>query len=102
MLGLTNEKCQIDHINHNTLDNRKENLRMVKQDENLKHRKGKNSNNTSGYRNVSWNKYYEKYVVQLQVNGKNTIFGYFDDVHEAGRIAKEKRKEIYGKFAGKS
>jgi hypothetical protein len=38
--------------------------------------------------------------VQLQIDGKNTKIAAFDDVHEAGKYAEEKRKEIYGAFAG--
>lgn len=92
----------VDHINHNILDNRKSNLRIIPQDKNTKHRSGKNSNNKSGYRNVCWNKTYNKWVVQLQIDGKNTILDKFDDVHEAGKFAEDMRKKHYGKFAGKS
>lgn len=95
-------KIKIDHHNHNGLDNRKNNLRISKNKENTKNRSSKNSNNTSGYRNVSWDKYYEQWKVQLQVDGKNKIFGYFDDVHEAGEYATIKRNELYGEFAGES
>ena len=38
----------------------------------------------------------------MQINKKNTLLGTFDDVHEAGRFAEEKRKELYGEFSGKS
>jgi hypothetical protein len=90
----------IDHINHNTLDNRKSNLRMVSKFDNIKNRSGKNSNNKSGYRNVclvdGW------WIVQIQINGKNTRLGKFEDVHEAGKFAEEMRKKYYGEFAGKS
>jgi hypothetical protein len=91
----------IDHINHNTLDNRKINLRIILKPNNEKNRKGKNINNTSGYRNVCWIKGFWK--VQLQVDGKNYRFPEnFTNVDEAGKFAEEKRKEIYGEFAGKS
>jgi len=93
-------KVFVDHKNHNTLDNRKENLRITDFPENMQNRKSKNSNNTSGYRNVSWDKSYEQWKVQLQVNGKNTCLGYFDDVNKAGEFAKIKREELYGEFAG--
>ena len=89
----------VDHINHNTLDNRKSNLRIVPRKYNMRNRKGLNSNNTSGYRNVSLID--NKWVVQLQVNGKNKRLGAFDDVHEAGVYAKEMREKYYGKYAGK-
>ena len=39
-------------------------------------------------------------MVQLQINRKNKILGYFDDVHEAGRFAEEMRQKYYGEFKG--
>jgi len=42
----------VDHKNHDTLDNRRNNLRITKFEQNAKNRKGKNKNNKSGYRNV--------------------------------------------------
>lgn len=101
IFNCTDEIIKIDHKDHNGLDNRKNNMRMARQDTNSRHKSGKNKNNTSGYRNVSWNKYYEKWVVQLQVKGTNKILGYFDDVHEAGKYAHEMREKYYGEFAGK-
>jgi hypothetical protein len=92
----TNER--LDHINHNTLDNRKANLRLISVDANAKHRKSKNSNNTSGYRNVSWDGW--KWMVQLQIDGRNNILGRFDDVDEAGQFAQEMREKYYGEFKG--
>lgn len=91
----------VDHINHNTLDNRLCNLRIASVSQNCRHRSGKNSNNTSGYRNVSWDKRANKWIVQLQVNKRNTRLGSFDDVHEAGRFATEMRDEHYGEFSGR-
>jgi len=92
----------IDHINHNTLDNRKENLRITRNNQNIKNRKGKNKNNKSGYRNVSWNNFKNQWVVQLQVNGENTQLGYFDNVDDAGKFAEEMREKYYGEFKGAS
>lgn len=90
----------VDHINHNTLDNRKDNLRVTETIYNTKHRKGRNSNNKSGYRNVCWLKTEGKWCVQLQINGKNTRLGLFDDVDEAGKYAEEMRYKYYGEYAG--
>lgn len=102
ILKLSNKKQnKVDHINHNGLDNRKSNLRIISNENNLKNRKGKNKNNTSGYRNVSWCKSSKKWIVQLQINGKNKVLGRFDDVHEAGKFATKMRKKYYGEYAGK-
>lgn len=102
--GITNQEFAVDHENHNTLDNRKENLRVIKKHENDRHRKGKNSNNKTGYRNVAYIKSDKNnpYYVQLMVNGKNTCLGKFSDVDEAGKFAEEMREKYYGKFKGDS
>jgi len=92
----------VDHINNDTLDNRKENLRIIDNSSNLRNRKGKNKNNSSGYRNVTFNKSTGKWLVQLQINGKNTRLGEFEDVHEAGKYAEKMRKIYYGNYAGNS
>lgn len=92
----------VDHKNNNGLDNRKSNLRVVPDGNNSTNRRGRNKNNSSGYRNVSWSKSYKKWIVQMQINKKNVVLGKFDDVHEAGTFAEEMRKKYYGEFAGKS
>jgi hypothetical protein len=43
----------IDHINHNTLDNRKENLKVCTQKDNLKNRLPNSNKHSSQYRGVS-------------------------------------------------
>ena len=92
----------VDHENHNTLDDRKKNLRVVPDKNNSTNRRSRNSNNKSGYRNVSWSKSENMWLVQLQVNKKNTVLWKFpkDQLEEAGKFAEEKRKELYGEFAG--
>lgn len=102
IMNYYDNKKHIDHINHNTLDNRKSNLRLTEVKKNLKNRKSKNSNNTTGYRNVSYIKSKNKYIVQLQIDGKNTILGEFDDVHEAGKFANKMREKHYKSYKGKN
>lgn len=91
----------VDHQNNDGLDNRKLNLRVALDKNNSTNRRSRNSNNKSGYRNVCWSKSESKWLVQLQINGKNTVLGKFDDVDEAGRFAEEMRQKYYGEFAGK-
>jgi hypothetical protein len=91
-------KIHVDHENHNNLDNREKNLRVCSSGENSKNRLGKNSNNTTGHRNVCF--YNGWYLVQLQIDGRNKLLGKFKDVEEAGDFAKEMRKKYYKEYSG--
>ncbi len=88
----------IDHIDHDSKNNIKFNLRPVDHINNATNRKSKNINNKTGYRNVCLVD--GKYIVQLQIEGRNTRLGSFDDVHKAGALAKKMRERYYGEFAG--
>ena len=90
----------VDHKDNDGLNNRKSNLRVTLDKNNSTNRRSRNKNNSSGYRNVSWSKYYNKWIVQMQIDKKNKLLGKFDDVHEAGKFAEEMRKKYYGEFAG--
>lgn len=69
------ENVYVDHKNHNSLDNKKLNLRVTDNSINGINRQGINTNNNSGYRNVSWDKSRECWIVQLQIDGKNKCLG---------------------------
>jgi hypothetical protein len=85
----------VDHINHNTLDNRRDNLRITTNQNNLINRHGANRNSTTGVRNVSWHSREQKYAVQFQVDGKNKYIGKFDKLEDAAKCAEEFRNKLY-------
>lgn len=85
---------EIDHINHDRLDNRLENLRLVTPSEN-RHNQTMRTDNTSGLTGVSWYKRRGKWLARLRVNGKGRHLGYFDDLEFAGLVITEAR-EKYG------
>jgi len=88
----------IDHINGNTLDNRKDNLRICTHSQNLTN-VGKKSNNTSGYKGVSWNKSHGKWQSQICVNGKTTYLGHFNDKLKAAKAYDDAALKHHGEFA---
>lgn len=81
----------VDHINGNTLDNRKENLRIISQKDNMKNME-LFTNNKSGITGVSYKKANKKWVAQITVNGKKKHLGYFKDKDEAAKTYLEAKK----------
>jgi hypothetical protein len=79
---------EIDHINGIRHDNRMCNLRNVTKKENAKNL-SLQSRNTSGYIGVTWYKAYQKWAAAIVVNKKRVHLGYFDDVHQAGKVRRQ-------------
>lgn len=67
--GFVKEKGMVvDHINGDTLDNRKENLRIVTHQQNMMNQRVLPSNNTSGVIGVGWNKENSCWDAQIKYN----------------------------------
>ncbi len=92
----------VDHINHDTLDNRKSNLRLCLPSENSRNRK-KAKNNTTGFKGLVWDNQRKKWkaVVYITIKGKEKHFtaGRFNTKEEAAKAYDKKAKELYGDFA---
>ena len=84
----------IDHINGNGLDNRKCNLRLADKSLNAINSKIR-SDNSTGYRGVTFNKKANKYMAEISRNGKRKYLGLFNTAKEAHRayITAEKLTE---------
>jgi hypothetical protein len=87
----------VDHINKNGLDNRKENLRICTNYQNLWNSKLYKSN-TSGYKGVYWCKHYNKWHTRIKVCGKQKHIGYFKDIIEAKEAYIKAAKQYFGEF----
>lgn len=74
----------VDHINHDTLDNRRSvNLREVTKSENQQNKVKAMSNSKSGILGVSWNKKDKRWKAQICVDGIIKFLGNFIDIKEA-------------------
>ncbi|MDO8673049.1 MAG: HNH endonuclease [Dehalococcoidia bacterium] len=94
ILGLPHGKSNrvTDHINHDTLDNRRANLRAVTQGQNLQNKRPYR-NGTSKYRGVDWDKTKRRWRAEARLNGKHKHIGYFTSEDEAAAAASNWRAE---------
>lgn len=84
----------LDHRNRIKSDNRLKNLREATVSQNAQNTPLK-SNNTSGYRGVSFFKKNSTWAAQVNSFGKHIHLGYFKTPQEAARVALSWRKENF-------
>lgn len=89
---------EIDHKDRDTLNYRKSNLRFCTHADNSRNQ-GKRSDNTSGFKGVSWRKANGKWVSQISFNNERYHLGYFDDPIEAAIVYDIAAKKYHGEFA---
>jgi len=95
LLGVTNPKLMVDHLNGNTLDNRRSNLRIATNSENQRNRgRAVQANNKSGVRGVFWEKQSGRWHAEIKVNGKLIRLGRFRKI-EAAKAAREAGEVAY-------
>lgn len=87
----------VDHINHNKLDNRRDNLRVCTHQEN-DWNKVPISTNTSGITGVSKTQW-GTWQSRIEVNGKKICLGSFSTLEEATKVRRQAELEYYGEFA---
>lgn len=92
------ENMQVDHINGNGLDNRRCNLRLCTQAENMRNKR-KRSKNKSGFKGVCWHRKIKKWQAAILGNGERRYLGYFVDPADAARAYDKAATELHGAFA---
>ena len=89
---------QVDHINHNGLDNRKANLRIctsMQNSQNARKRKGC----TSKYKGVYWASQIKRWRARIQHKKQVVALGCYKTEIEAARVYDKNAKELFGEFA---
>lgn len=91
------DKKEVDHINGDTLDNRKQNLRICTHTQNMQNQK-KRINNRTGYKGVDYNKEHKKYCARIAINKRQIRLGYYNTAKEAYAAYCEASKKYHGEF----
>lgn len=89
----------VDHINGDTLDNRRSNLRLCTHAQNISHRTKLNKNNTSGYAGVYWSKQTNKWVVRVRCQYEYIRLGHFLSKKDAAWVYNQAASQLFGEFA---
>lgn len=99
LLGETN--LFIDHINGDKLDNRKRNLRICNNADNLKNIVKLPKNNTSGILGVRFREDRNKWYAEIQCNKEKIYLGSFSSLEEAIKARLNGELKFFGKYKSK-
>jgi len=97
VMNCTDSSMVVDHINHNTSDNRKCNLRICTPSQNLFNVRP-TSYNKSGVRGVRFNKYTNKWEVGITIDGKHRVVGYYKEIADAVACRRQYEEKYYGDY----
>lgn len=92
------KEAVVDHINGNTLDNRKCNLQLISSINNRR-KAGLRKNNSSGHPGIRWNKAARKWYTYITCGLNRIHLGSFDSLEEAIKVRDEAAIKYFGDFA---
>jgi hypothetical protein len=83
----------VDHINHDTLDNRKSNLRICTHSENNQNKKGALITSKSGIRGVCLDNRNKKWIAVVRKEKRTVFRKWFDNIQDAETAVIEARQK---------
>lgn len=89
---------EVDHINGDGFDNRRQNLRLATRSQNARNI-GSRRGASSQYVGVSYDRRSGRWASQISVNYKNHHLGYFDNEREAALAYDRAARAMHGAFA---
>lgn len=98
ILGYGQADPDIDHINHNGLDNRRANLRSATPMQNGRNKRS-HVGSSSRFMGVTWRRDNARWAAQIGYDGTNHGLGCYDTEEEAARAYDLRAREIFGEFA---
>ena len=91
------EGFEIDHKDGNGLNNRRENLRHVTHTQNTQN-KAPYKKTSSRYKGVSWNKWANKWVSTIVIDGKYYYLGYYKSERDAAWVYNVWAESFFGEY----
>lgn len=88
---------EVDHKDHDGLNNRRENLRVCTVNQNRRNQR-LSSRSSTGLKGVTWNKLKGRYQAGIKVNGKRKHLGLFDQKEDAYAAYCEASEKYHGEF----
>ncbi len=98
IVGASRPNDQVDHINHNGLDNRRDNLRLVTVQQNAMNRVSRKGS-SSQFKGVSWDSRERKWKAATNYQRRTRSLGYFTSEVEAANAYDAAARELYGEYA---
>lgn len=97
LLNYDSSKFQVDHIDGNVYNNRRNNLRICTRSQNNMNRR-KSPKCSSKYKGVSFHKKKNKWQIAIFCNRKRILIDYFKDEIEAAKAYDNKARELFGDY----
>ena len=95
----TPKGIDIDHINGNGLDDKRENLRLCTRQENCRNQRHARPGKNSKFKGVHWSRQARKWHAQIKMDGHTTYLGYFSDDTDAAQAYDAAARKLFGEFA---
>lgn len=97
IMGVSNPRIQVDHIDGNGLNNQRSNLRIATNQQNQFNRKKSLGN--SRYKGVSHNKRQHDWECYISLNRKRMFIGRYKEEWKAGIAYNNMARKLFGEFA---
>lgn len=98
LLMQPSQREEVDHINGNTLDNRRSNLRVCTPSQNRQNQR-RRDDTISGFKGVALCRVTGRWKAQIKVDGRSFHLGMFKQARDAARAYDEAARERFGEFA---